>query len=185
MALNCALSHVLSQCGSLVGTGLNFPEKANSRRSGDCFWKADPFLSAGKAWQLWSCSLLLLVGSGCGCYWPGCSQWVMGAGYGLRFSWVWLGCSGWWFWVFGFFFYFSFSFYFLEWLSSVYFCCLLLLLLSSPRSTMWYNFWCLLLEGPQCLLYSVCCWYLSSSSKVRIYNSFVTVGFQELSLILT
>lgn len=158
-------------CGSLVGTGLSFPEKAYSRRSGDCFWITDPFLSAGEVWQLWSCSLLLLVGSGCGCCWPGCSQCVMGAGYGLGFSLI----------LLGFFFYFSFSFYFLEWLSSVCFCCLFLL--SSPRSTMWYNFDAYFWKALN--VSNVCCWHLSSSSNVHIYNSSVTVEFQELSLILT
>lgn len=80
MALSCALSHLLSQCGSLVGTGVSFPGKANNRRLSDCFWKTDP--DAPKAWQLWSCSLLLLVGSG----WSLVLAWLQSVG------------DGWWLW---------------------------------------------------------------------------------------
>lgn len=84
MALSYALSHLLSQCGSLVGTGVSFPEKADNRRPSDCFWKTDPYV----------CSLLLLEEVPGVCYLPGCSQCVVGGGYGLGFSLVWLGCSG-------------------------------------------------------------------------------------------
>lgn len=150
IALSCALSHLLSRCGSLVGSGMGFPEKAYNRRSGGCFWETDPYVC------LWSMAALKLLLAAAGRKWLVCVTCLAAVnGWWLWFR-VFIGLVGvffcfaafqWVFWLIGFFFYFSFSFYLLEWLSSVYFCCLLLLLVSSPGSTTWYNF-SLLLESP-------------------------------------
>lgn len=146
-------------------------------------------MSAAKAWQLWSCSLLLLVGHGRYLFLVRLQSvrwWVVVMG--LIFLLLLFGCFGFlfWFaafqrefWLVGCFFFFKLSFLLLEWLSSEYFCCLLLMPLSSPRSTIYViqfltTFWKAL------NVCNVCCWYLSSSSDVGMWSGFVAVEFQKL-----
>lgn len=97
---------------------------------------------------------------------------VMGGGYGLGFSFVWLGVFFWVFWVIGFFSILASVFIFWGgyplYISAICFCFYSALLGALCDIIFGAYFWKAL------NIYNVCCWYLSSSSNVGIYNSFVT-----------
>lgn len=147
-----ALSHLPSHNGSLMGTGMGFPPEISfqKRRTAGCQGTAFGKLllrSASKAWQLWNCSVLLLVGSGRYLFlvWlQPVGWWVVVMVWGFLVWFVFMFCFAALhrvFWLVGC----SFFFFLLQFLSSqvAVLWYLLLIPLTSPRSTVWYNSWLL------------------------------------------